>query len=184
MRSKKHTVIVSALICLIMGVLLANPFRLFAAPEYALQFDGVDDRVTFGTALPLGASTFTLELWFMRTGTGTVASTAGTGGISAVPLITKGRAEVDGSNLDMNYFLGIEPTRRVLAADFEDTATGLNHPVTGKTAICDNIWYHAAATYDRTTWRHYLTGELARSSWSARLRRASTAFSTRRSAPR
>ena len=159
MRSKKHAVIVSALVCLIVGVLLASPFRLFAAPEFALQFDGVDDRVTFGAAPQLGASNFTLELWFMRTGTGTVAST-GTGGVSAVPLVTKGRGEAEGSNVDMNYFLGIEPTKRVLVADFEDTVGGVNHPVTGKTAICDNIWYHAAATYDGTTWRLYLDGVL------------------------
>ena len=43
----------------------------------------------------------------------------------------------------------------MLAADFEDTVNGGNHPVFGRTAICDNIWYHAAATYDGTTWRLY-----------------------------
>ena len=74
--------------------------------------------------------------------------------------MTKGRGEADGSNLDMNYFLGINGTTRVLVADFEDAATGLNHPVQGVTAICDNVWYHAAATYDGTTWRLYLNGQL------------------------
>ena len=78
----------------------------------------------------------------------------------AIPLITKGMAQADGNNLDMNYFLGIHGTTRVLVADFEDTATGLNHPVQGVTPICDNIWYHAAATYDGTTWRLYLNGAL------------------------
>ena len=85
----------------------------------------------------------------------------GTGGVpAAIPLVTKGVAQADGSNLDMNYFLGIDGTTRVLVADFEDTATGLNHPVQGVTAICDNVWYHAAATYDGTTWRLYLNGQL------------------------
>ena len=47
-----------------------------------------------------------------------------------------------------------------MAADFEDTATGLNHPISGATAIVNGIWYHAAATYDGTTWRLYLNGNL------------------------
>ena len=77
-----------------------------------------------------------------------------------IPLVTKGRGEAEGSNVDMNYFLGIDSKTRVLAADFEDTATGLNHPVLGTTVICDGLWYHAAATYDGTTWRLYLNGVL------------------------
>jgi hypothetical protein len=69
-----------------------------AATEYALQFDGVDDRVTFGAASGLGAQTFTLETWFMRTGPGAGTSTGNGGLASAVPLVTKGRAEADGNN--------------------------------------------------------------------------------------
>ena len=58
----------------------------------------------------------------MRTGPG-VGTSTGTGGVAmAVPLLTKGRAQAEGSNLDMNYFLGIDAARRVLVADFEDTA--------------------------------------------------------------
>ena len=41
---------------------------------------------------------------------------------SAIPLLTKGRGEAENSNVDMNYFLGIDRAKRVLAADFEDTA--------------------------------------------------------------
>jgi VCBS repeat-containing protein len=75
--------------------------------------------------------------------------------------VTKGMAEVEGSNKDMNYFLGIRQSDSVLTADFEDTATGLNHPVAGVTAIPANgAWHHAAATYDGTTWRLYLDGVL------------------------
>ena len=125
-----------------------------------LRLDGVSKRVTFGPAPGLGAATFTIETWFKREGPGVSLST-GTGGLpAAIPLVTKGRGEADGSNLDMNYFLGINGTTRVLVADFEDAATGLNHPVQGVTAICDNVWYHAAATYDGTTWRLYLNGQL------------------------
>ena len=160
MRPTKHAVFVVTIVTLIFAALLSSPpSRLTAAGEFGLQFDGLDDRVTFGQALNLGAPQFTLELWFMKTGAG-VATSTGTGGINAIPLVTKGRAEAEASNVDMNYFLGIEPTKRVLAVDFEDTINGGNHPFLGKTAICDNIWYHAAATYDGSTWRLYLNGEL------------------------
>ena len=33
----------------------------------------------------------------------------------------------------MNYFLGIDAASGVLVADFEDTANGTNHPVSGTT---------------------------------------------------
>ncbi len=79
----------------------------------------------------------------------------------AVPLVTKGMAENDGSVVDMNYFLGIRSSDGVLGADFEDRASGANHPVFGTTAIPANgAWHHAAATYDGTTWRLYLDGAL------------------------
>jgi len=37
---------------------------------------------------------------------------------------------------------------------------GQNHPVIGTTVITNNVWHHAAATYDGTTWRLYLDGAL------------------------
>ena len=125
-----------------------------SVPNDALHFDGIDDRVTFGAAPSLGVTT-----WFRRDGPGASATT-GSGGIIAVPLVTKGMAEADGDNRDTNYFLGIDGKRRVLAADFEDTVNGGNHPAVGVTPICDGIWYHAAASYDGTTWRLYLNGNL------------------------
>ena len=131
-----------------------------AANTSALSFDGSNDYVTMGAAPGLNASVFTIETWFRRTGTG-VANQTGTSGIAAlVPLVTKGAPEADGSNLDADYILGINTAGNVLAADFEDSATGLNHPISGTTAITNNIWYHAAATYDGTTWRLYLNGNL------------------------
>src|SRR6266540_3987819 len=140
---------------------------LTAAPAWnaGLYFSGGTSYTTFGQALGLGASTFTLETWFKRTGAGGVGTSTGAGGIaSAVPLITKGRAEAEGSNVDMNYFLGIDTSTNRLAADFEEGASGaspgLNHPVFGATTVTNNVWHHAAATYDGTTWKLYLDGVL------------------------
>ena len=99
-----------------------------------VQLDGVDDAINLGAGggSPLGATQFTLELWFKQTGAGSVAST-GTGGITtAIPLITKGRSESDGTNVDTNYFLGINQATGTLAADFEDQRTSNNNnPVNG-----------------------------------------------------
>jgi hypothetical protein len=122
----------------------------------ALAFQGAD-RVSMGVAPTLGLATFTLETWVRRDGRGTLAGT-GVGGLKLVPLITKGRGESDGSNVDCNYAFGFYGD--VLGADFEDMATGANHPVYGKTAIPYGEWHHVAATYDGVTWRLYVDGRL------------------------
>ena len=99
-----------------------------------LSFDGTNDYVTFGPALGLDAQNFTVETWFKRTGPG-LAVTTGNGGVIAVPLVTKGSAEADVSNVDENYILGIQATTNVLAGDFETYAVwrlhtrGDNNPV-------------------------------------------------------
>lgn len=125
----------------------------------ALSFDGSDDYVTFGDNPALKLGTFTLECWFKREAGGTGAST-GVGGVTGIPLITKGRGQSDGSNVDCNYFFGIDETSGVLVADFEDLATGLNHPVSGSTVIPVGQWQHAVATFDGTSWHIYLNGTL------------------------
>ena len=129
----------------------------------AIDFGGTNAFVTLGPAPGLGASRFTIETWFRRDGAG-VATNTGSGGVIAIPLVTKGMAEVDDiNNRDMNYFLGIRQSDGVLVADFEDTATAGNHVVAGTTAIAAGpAWRHAAVTYDGTTWRLYLDGQLER----------------------
>ncbi len=165
------------------GVLPLGMQVAHAAGNNALQFDGSNDYATFGQAAGLGATSFTLETWFMRTGAGVTVST-GTLGLNgttypqAIPLLTKGRGEADGSNVDMNWFLGItDPSDATLpnrlAVDFEDKnsttnnpnppaadGSGLNHPFVGSTVVTTNVWHHAAATYDSTTgiWHLYLDG--------------------------
>ena len=134
----------------------------------ALNFDGADDHVTMGAAAgetALGARAFTLETWIRRDvgDWGTVAST-GTGGVSAIPLVTKGRAQAENSNLDANYFLGITEGGRPVA-DFEQFAAGggwaagQNHPACSTATITDQNWHHVAVTYSTTTgWHFYVDG--------------------------
>ena len=109
---------------------------------------------------------FTLELWFKRTGAG-VGTSTGTGGLaSAIPLITKGRAEAETpANLNMNYFLGIDAASGTLVADFEEARpddAGLTIRSPARPSITNNVWHHAAATYDGSTWQLYLDGTLDR----------------------
>lgn len=125
----------------------------------ALSFSGSGDYVTFGTPTQLGFSSFTIETWFRRAGIGQPTFT-GNGGLSAIPLVTKGRGEDDGSIVDMNYFLGIDDSTGVLAADFEDKSSGGNHPLRGVTPLRYNTWYHAAVSYNGQSLRLYLNGIL------------------------
>ncbi len=123
----------------------------------ALSFDGVDDYATTGLVPELGLETFTIEAWIRRDGDG-VTMTSGNGGLRLVPIAAKGLGEGDGSNIDCNYAFGFWGD--VIGADFEDVATGENHPITGKTAITREVWHHVAASYDGTTWRLFVDGVL------------------------
>jgi len=97
----------------------------------ALNYDGSNDYVTMGAASgesALGARAFTLEAWVKRDGsTWGVTTSTGTGGVTAVPVIAKGRAESETAGLNCNYFLGlipdsVTPTTARLGADFEQLA--------------------------------------------------------------
>ncbi len=134
----------------------------------ALDFDGGNDYVTMGAAAgetALGARAFTLEAWIKRDGATWGATTStGSGGVTAVPLVTKGRGESDTGNLNCNYFLGITAAG-VPVADFEQHgaaggwADGQNHPACGTGTITDQNWHHVAVTYSTTDgWRIYLDG--------------------------
>ncbi len=131
--------------------------------NFGLQFDGTNDYVTFGAAPGLNAANFTVETWFKWTGGG-ATTTTGSGGIpDAIPLVAKGAQQAEGSNVDMNYFLGIKAGTGTLVADFEEGVggsgpLGQNHPIVSTAPITTNVWHHAAATYDGTTWNLYLDG--------------------------
>ncbi len=131
-----------------------------AHAESSLHFDGVNDHVTMGEAYSLGVSAHTVECWFRWDGEGEEVAETGTGGLDMYPLVTKGRGESDGGAVDMNFGLGVDQATGALAADFEDMASGTNHPVVGITDVRDGSWHHAAVSYDGSTWALYLDGRL------------------------
>ena len=127
--------------------------------QAALQFDGTNDHVSLGSAAGLSATNFTLEAWVKRTGRRRHRVDR-LRWPDAVPLITKGRHDQDGTTEDMNYFLGLDATGHI-AVDFEDFATSNNnHPFTGPGRGQQNVWHHVAVTYDGSTWRLYIDGVL------------------------
>ena len=132
----------------------------------------------------LGASTFTLETWFRRTGAGVGHDHRHRRHHQRHPARHQGPRR--GGGLERRHELlprhrrrppaGSSPTSRTPAA-------GGNHPVSGTTVVTSNVWHHAAATYDGTTWRLYLDGVLDADARRRRTsRRAPTASSTPRSA--
>ena len=137
------------ILCMLLSA-LGVPKRGAQAAEAgtALQFDGVNDYVPLGLAAGLGTQSFTLEAWVKRNAGGKLMGT-GTAGLGdtglglpqAYPVITKGRGQTEAPlNLNMNYWLGIAATG-VIAADFEDSNDGLNHPILGMTAIPVGEWH-------------------------------------------
>ena len=147
------------------STLYNKPLNMLQGSDGAsIVFGGSDSYVDFGNPSKLHLTTFTVECWFRRDGTGK-SITTGSGGMTCViPLIARGRDESETANTDINYFLGIDTTQNVLAFDFEEGSGGahpsLNHPLFGVTPITNGVWYHAAATYDGTTMRLYLNGTL------------------------
>ena len=152
--------------------LAVDDFYFLADDDSGLFLNGSTGYVTMGqgaTVSSLNASSFTVECRFMRTGPGVTAST-GTGGVTtALPLVAKGVGEADGTNVDANYFLGIDNATGKLVADFEQfNATnngtaypaGQNFPVYGSTVLQDGVFYHVAATYNTATatWKLYVNG--------------------------
>ena len=128
--------------------------------DASIRFNGVHDYVTFGAAPTLNTTAFTLEGWIYREGLG-ISTNSGSGGAVGVPIITKGRSDNDApANVNVNYFLGVNSSNQ-LVGDFEE-AGGANHPVTGTTAIPNNVWTHVAATYEPVTavWNLYVNGVL------------------------
>ena len=133
---------------------------------YALNFNGNSNYITFGVAngsngtQNLNLTKFTLEAWVKPVGT-SLTTNSGSGGITAAPIVTKGRGESDApANVNVNYLFGIDKNKK-LVADFEES-NGANHPVISTATIKDNVWTHVAVTYEPVyaKWKLYINGVL------------------------
>ena len=163
MRPRKYSVAVSVLICLIFGLLASSPSsRVSAAPEFVLQFDGVDDRVTFGAAPGARRADLHAGAVVQEDGRRRRTTTSGTGGVDVGDSAADEGARRGRGQQRRHELLPRASTAR--SACWRPTSrtrsTAATIRCSGRTAICDNIWYHAAATYDGTTWRLFLNGEL------------------------
>lgn len=105
---------------------------------------------------PLGLAEWTVTAWFKPDSDFGDTTTTGTGGIVAIPIVSKGRSEADTPGLNLNYFLGLTAAGK-LCGDFESTS-GTNHPITGGTTIVTDRWYFGALTYDGANLKLYLNG--------------------------
>ena len=152
------------------GVTFSGPTPPGFKYPICAKFDGAASQVRLeNTSYPFGLSRWTISCWFKKTGAGVATSTAGgVDGFPAsdpiVPLVTKGRGEADGSNVDANWHLGLNKVSNGstyrLGGDFEDMATGGNHRIVGTSNIADGQWYHAAFTFDGAALKLYLNGAL------------------------
>jgi Concanavalin A-like lectin/glucanases superfamily/Secretion system C-terminal sorting domain/Calcineurin-like phosphoesterase len=131
---------------------------LLTRAQSSLKFNGSSSYVRSANTTPVRLTQFTLECWFYLEGNSATTST-GSGGVTAIPLITRGRGEAEQASKDVNYFLGIR-TDSLLTADFENNTNSANHPVSGVTKVKKNKWQHAAVTYNGSTWKLYLNGVL------------------------
>jgi hypothetical protein len=114
---------------------------------HRLTFDGADDQLALGAVN--GLTNQTILAWVRKSGVG-ISAGSGTGGLTNVfPIVTKGTAEAEVDNVDINYYLGLTSGGRI-GVDFEQSnplASG-NNPLTGGTALTDDRWVMIGFTYN------------------------------------
>jgi PKD repeat protein len=123
----------------------------------ALEFDGTDDYVEIPDSSSLDTGTmFSIEAWFKTNDVNKVDP--GTGSETQT-IVMYGWDPADGKNNVLHIMDG------KLYFAIRGFGTGLDDLV-GTTQIVNNRWYHTALTYDGTTAKLYLNGELEDSQYA------------------
>jgi len=118
----------------------------------ALVLDGVNDRLAWVSQnSSLAFSTFTLQAWFYRTGSG-ISAPVGFNSSAVEPLIVRQYNASMGS--EPAYYMGLVSS----GATVHLTGGIAKYQITGTQAISDNQWTHIALTFDGTHLRLYRNG--------------------------
>ena len=138
------------------------------APDNAVQFDGVEPlRHLRPGARPERQPAHGRDLVHAHRHRG--GTRTGTGGIaSAMPLVTKGRAEAETpANLNMDYFLGIDPQAAIWSATSRTPSTAATIRSPARTDHQQRLAPRRRDLRRRRTWRLYLDGSSTDASWAA-----------------
>jgi Concanavalin A-like lectin/glucanases superfamily len=129
------------------GITLAQPGLLFKDLNYSMLFNGSSGYISVPTTgMPTGAAAWSMECWVHMP----LAITAAYGPI--MEFGTFGGTANQGARLD--YGGGFGNAFAIDNADWSASVQGTLAPLAGHT-------YHLIATYDGTTIRLYINGELA-----------------------
>lgn len=110
----------------------------------ALEFDGSGDTVVMGDAAALEPANITICLWARRTGAGD--------GVNAQILVDKQQWD------DAGYIIALEPENTNIAWRILSTNSGGTYTI--NSAVTTSAWHHYCTSFDGTTSRLYVDGEL------------------------
>ena len=124
------------------GILTGGPTWGPMYGKYAVTFDGSDDYVNLTNDAPIPSGRFTIMHWVQPASLGTLQI-----------LFSQGLIGGGGTFI----------TTRLTSSSKFETAIDGNNLDTGTTTLQNNVWYALAASYDGTTSRVYVSGNLEKS---------------------
>jgi hypothetical protein len=126
------------------GKIIGDPRIVDGKSGRGLEFDGVDDYVEVPHSEDLNLETFTLAAWIKMGNTGANQNVI----VKKIP------------NPEKKTYQLISHTGSAGAMRGSFHVGGVNRVVMGLTPVTDDEWHHTASTYDGSTLKVYLDGEL------------------------